>query len=244
MLQVGRLTFLVFVLFCATAQLAHATDNLTVAAGAGYKRMVEELCAAYSADRKVKIERIFGNIAQITAQARQSGVIDLLIGDRNLLDAARIDYTGEQLLGRGRLVAAVAHGVALDTLEQLTAPGISRIAIADPAKATYGVAAQEYLTRAGIRDQVESKLLIVGTLPQITAYVISGEVDVGLINSTEAPAIAHKVARILPVDDALYSPILIVARCLGNSNDTATRNFISFLQTPAALEVIRTHGLQ
>jgi molybdate transport system substrate-binding protein len=85
---------------------------------------------------------------------------------------------------------------------------------------------------------------VVGTVPQVTAYVVSGEVDIGFINLTEAMAIAPKVGRLLPVDENLYSPILIVAKRMQQSpHAKAADAFIAFLQTEEALTLIQQHGL-
>ena len=85
---------------------------------------------------------------------------------------------------------------------------------------------------------------MVGTVPQVSAYVISGEVDIGFINQTEAMALEHKIGQLLPVDESLYSPILIVAKRLQQSpHAKAADAFIAFLQTDEARDLIKQHGL-
>jgi len=221
-----------------------AEDGLTIAAGAGYKRLVEQLCTAYTAKTGVQVQEIFGNMGQVTAQAKESGTVDFIMGDKSYLDTTTLSYAGEYVIGKGKLIAAVAKGVNIKSLDDLTGQTVTRIAIADSKKAIFGHAAAEFLTRKGLWEQVQPKLLVVGTVPQITAYVVSGEVDIGFINLTEAMAIEGKVGLLLPVDENLYSPILIVAKRLQQSKNTkAAESFIAFLQSEEAQVMIKQQGL-
>ena len=221
-----------------------AQENLNIASGAGYKRLVQELCTAFTAQSGIEVQQVFGNMGQIVVQVREGGDFDFILGDKRHLEAAKLSFAGEYVLGKGRLVAAVAKGSELTTLDELTKPSISRVAMADAKKAIYGQAAAEYLANSGLGEKIKNKVLVVGTVPQVSAYVLSGEVDVGFINQTEAMAIEHKVARLLPVDEALHSPILIVAYRLEKSpHDKAAEAFISFLATKEAQAIVRGHGL-
>jgi molybdate transport system substrate-binding protein len=221
-----------------------AEEGLTVAAGAGYKRLVDELCTAYTAKTGVTVSKVFGNMGQITAQAQESRAVDFIMGDKQFLDATKLGFTEELTIGRGKLVAAVAKGVKIDNLDALTDAAIKRIAIADSEKAIYGHAAGEFLNHKGIWQQIQPKLLMVGTVPQVTAYVLTGEVDVGFINLTEALAIKDRVERIIPIDEKLYSPILIVAKRLRQSTNTkAAASFVTFLQSEEAQAMLKKQGL-
>lgn len=239
-----RLFPLVLMLLFPHAGAVQAEDSLTLASGAGYRRLVEQLCTAYTAQSGVHVQKIFGNMGQVTAQAKESGTVDFIIGDKRFLDATTLAFAGEYVIGKGELIAAVAHGSALKSLDDLTGQTVTRIAIADSKKAIYGHAATEFLKRKGLWEQIQPKLLIVGTVPQVSTYVVSGEVDIGFINLTEATAIKGKVARLLPVDEKLYSPILVVAKRLQQSKrPKATEAFIAFLQTEEAQHLMAQPGL-
>ncbi len=54
---------------------------LLLMAGAGYKRPVEALCAAFIQASGVAVEHSYGNLQQIFAQAKASGGVDVLVGD-------------------------------------------------------------------------------------------------------------------------------------------------------------------
>lgn len=234
--------------FCCTLLLgwstAQAQESLHIAAGAGYKRMVQELCSTFTAQTGIKVQQVFGNMGQIVPQVREGGDFDFILGDKRHLEAADLAFSGEYILGKGKLVAVVAKGSTLTSLDDLDAPEVSRIAMADAKKAIYGQAAAEYLVSSGMQEKIQEKLLIVGTVPQVSAYVVSGEVDVGFINLTEAMAIEERVARLLPVDENLYSPVLIVAKRLQQSpHGQASAAFITFLESAEAHALIQGHGL-
>lgn len=225
-------------------QPASAGEELTIAAGAGYKRLVKELCATFSTLQGGEVQQIFGNMGQVTAQAKASDQIDCIIGDKTILDVSALPFKGEVIIGQGKLIAAVARGVQPVRLEALNAPHISRIAYPDAQKAIYGKAAHQFLERHNYQEQLAQKLLMVGTVPQVSAYVLSGEVDVGFINSTEALALQGKVAQLIPVNQEDYSPILIVAKQLNhNEEKDITKSFLTFLKTPKAAEISHKHGL-
>ena len=238
------LHFLMILILFFLISTVQAQDVLTVAVGAGYKRVAERLASAFTAKTGVQVQTVFGNMGQVTAQAKESGEFDFIIGDKAFLDTSDLPFADEYIIGKGRLVAAVARGVDMHTLDDLTNAAVSRIAIPDTGKAVFGHAAREFLVKKGIWEQIEPKLIVVGTVPQVSAYVISGEVDVGFINLTEAQAITNKIGRLLPVEDTLYSPVLIVARGMQKRPDNeATRNFAEFLQSEQAQAICREQGL-
>lgn len=221
-----------------------AAETLRLAAGAGYKRLVDEACTLFTQKTGIEVERVYGNMGQIVPQVREGGNFDFILGDKSHLESTDLRFSGELILGQGRLVAVVAKGVTVSGLQELTATQVHRIAIADAKKAIYGHAAAEYLTKTGVWDQIQPKLLVVGTVPQVSAYVLSGEVDVGFINLTDALAIADKVGLVLPVDEHLYSPILIVAKRLPSTpHPGAADAFAAFLKEEGARALLKKYGL-
>jgi molybdate transport system substrate-binding protein len=249
-IQTGGFMSIIRSLGCAlTLCVALATpsfggEGLVIASGAGYKRMVSEICAAFTAQTGIQVQQVFGNMGQITAQARESGHFDFVLGDKRFFEKTDLAFSGEYVVGKGRLVVAVAKGNKVKDLDDITSPMVTRIAMPDSKKGIYGNAATEYLHNKGLWEKLRPKLLIVGTVPQVSAYVVSGEVDMGFINQTEAMAIASKAGRLIPVDERLYSPILIVANRLRQSpHAKASEAFIAFLQSDEAKALAQKHGL-
>ena len=219
-------------------------EPLTLAAGAGYKKPVTELAAAFEAKSGVKTELIFGNMGQLTTQVKGSGAIDAIVGEKSFLESAGLAVAGATPLGRGVLVLAWPKGKPLAAPADITKPEVTRLAMPDPAKAIYGKAAAQYLERAGLAQAVAAKLLAVATVPQVTTYLQSGEVDAGFVHRTDALGAGDLIGGFLEIDPSLYSPIEIVAAPIGGAkNPEAAKAFLAFLGTPEAQAITLRHGL-
>ena len=228
------------VLSCAAPA---AADETTLAAGAGYRRPIAELAAAYEKQSGDKLLQVYGHMGQVLAQARESSQITLVCGDKAVLEKAK-DLGFAQLapLGMGRLVIAYRKGLALAQAEDVAGPEFKRIGIPDQASAVYGKAGRQFLERSGLAATVDARLVPVATVPQVTSYVASGEVDAGFINATDAIGAASNIGGYVAVDSKLYDPAAIVCGVRAPASNAAT-DFVRFLGTEQARVILQRHGL-
>lgn len=233
---------LAFLLLFALVTVAQA-EPLTVASGAGYKKLVLELAAAFEAKTGKKVELIFGNMGQVVAQAKASGKVHMIIGEQSFLKQAGLALASFTEMGRGTLVVAWPKGQQLASLEDLAKPDVKRVAMPDPAKAIYGIAGKEALARAGLAEKLGGKLLVVATVPQVTTYVVTGEVDAGLTNLTDVMGLGGQIGGFFKVDQTLYTPISIGAGVLAGSQSQEAAAFVAFLGSAQARELAQKHGL-
>lgn len=219
-------------------------DNLLVAAGAGYKKLVTDLAAAFEKGSGVKTELTFGNMGQVATQAKAGGVIDVIVGEKGFLDTMGLKFTGTAPIGRGILVVAWPKGKTLAAPADVAKPGVKRLAMPDPQKAIYGKAATQYLEKADLAKAVADKLLVVATVPQVTTYVVSGEVDAGFVNRTDVMNLGEAIGGYLEIDPALYAPIEIVAQPLADApHAQAAAKFAAFLATDEAKAIAVKNGM-
>ena len=235
-------TLLLFSLLTQTPSIAQAT--VVLASGGVYRAFVDDLANAYTAETGNQIERIYGNMARIVAQAKSSGTVDLLLGDAYFLDKSKLPFISTKIVGKGRLVVAYPKGSAFKDSDDLLSAKVTRIAMPDTIRAIYGKAALQYLKSTGVYDAVESKLLIVATVPQAASYIIAGEVDYALINLTHARKIENNIGGYTMVDETTYSPISIIIGQLETPSGTAeSSEFLHFLQSEKAKEIRIHHGM-
>lgn len=224
---------------------AVAADALMIAAGAGYKRPVSELAAAFERASGTRVEPFFGNMGQVLTQTAQSGKVALVFGDLAFLEKAeQVKFDSFMLAGKGRLVLAWPKGKQIARVEDIAAAGFTRIALPDVRHAVYGKAASQFLTRSKLADAVKDRLLTVATVPQVSAYLVSGEVDAGFINLTDALGVLDRIGGYIEIDPALYDEIHIVAGVVdGRDGLAGISAFGAFLAAPEARAILSRHGL-
>ncbi len=221
------------------------SGEILIASGAGYKKPVLQICETFMKESPVRVDSLFGNMQTVSLQVKESGKVGLLIGDRKFLENPQmgVRYSDYLSLGKGRLVLAWRKGISLSSAEELTGDKIERISLPDTQKAIYGTAACEYLTGLDLWDPLQDKILIASTVPQVSSYLISGEVDGGFINLTDAIAIADQIGGYLILDRG-YSEITIVAGVVeGFGDDGNLKEFLNYLASPEASSVFESYGL-
>lgn len=241
-MSIQRLLILILAFFLARPALA---DNLLIGAGAGYKRPIAELSSAFEKKTGIHVEQIYGHMGGVVSQAKQSGQVAVIFGDLAYL--SKVDGLGFSRflpVGDGRLVVAWPKGGDLKSPAALAEPRFARIAIPDTKSAIYGIAATEFIQRNNLAVQLKDKLQLAATVPQVSAYLISGEVDAGFINLTEALAIKDKIGGYLELDQNYYNRIRIVAGIVdGFGDQPAVRQLQQFMETPEARSLLEKHGL-
>ncbi|MBB1074945.1 substrate-binding domain-containing protein [Rhodoferax sp. 4810] len=247
-------------LWLGSSEWIHAQTSppaLLLMAGAGYKRPVEALCAAFTQASGVAVERSYGNLQQIFAQAKASGGVDVLVGDAAFIDKAQDLHLPRRIkLGQGILTLAwrrnleVATGAAgLAGMRALLAVPAQSVALPNPQQAIYGNAAKELLLAQGMWSGLQDRLKVVGTVPQVSAYLTAGEVDLGFMNLTEALAVKDQLGGFieLPSGAGSYPEIAIVAAFSEASklplDPASIQQFALFLETPQARDILRRAGL-
>ena len=224
---------------------ASASDNVVLAAGAGYKKMVNALAEAYTNKTGKHLDLIYGNMGKVTTLAKESGKVDVVLGDSQyLLKKAALPVSAQTELGRGKLVLAFAKGSTFSTAADLDNPAAKRIALPDTSKAIYGKAAREYLKSTNRLPDIQPRLVEVATVPQVFSYLATNEVDMGFLNLTHALNVSDKLGGFVVLDVKDYAPISIIAAVLANAPDKEeAQAFLDFVQTAEAQAIVRANGL-
>lgn len=216
-------------------------DAVKIASAAGYKKPVMEVIAAFE-KRGEKVEALFGNMRQVITQAK-NGRIEVVIGDKIFLEKSGLPIRGYQPIGKGKVVLAYSKKSHLNGVEDLTKGEIKKVAIPQPKKAIYGSAGEAFLRHENLYEKIENKLYIVAKVPQVVAYLVTGEVDAGIINLTAALANKERLGGYILADEQSYAPIEITAARLDRCKNGSCGAFLKFLGTPAAQEIFRKYGL-
>jgi molybdate transport system substrate-binding protein len=168
--------------------------------------------------------------------AANESFIDGLIPDGLVLSQSRLRYA------RGRIVLVTLHAspARIKSLQDLADPKVRRIAIANPAHAPYGLAAQQALEASGLWKLVQPKLVFGENVQQAVQFVRSGSVDAGIVarSVAEAPDLTWEL-----VDDKLHAPLSQMAAIVTRTKEPAlARSFLDFVSGEQGRIVMRRLG--
>jgi molybdate transport system substrate-binding protein len=228
----------------------HRTTNqseLTVAAASDLTQAFEEIGREFEASNKTKVVFVFGSTGMLTRQIENGAPMDLFA-------AANVDYVNQleqkglivpgtkAIYARGRLTmwTTADSPLKIATIADLRRPEVKRIAIANPDHAPYGLAAQQALQKAGLWDEVKSKLVYGDNIRQTLQYAETGNVDVAIVALSLSQ---QSKGRWVLIPEELHAPIdqgLAVIKT--TKNETAARAFASFITGPRGREILGKYG--
>lgn len=235
----------------APARGASAPTILSVAVAANLKPAMQELARAFEAARPgVEVRVTAGASGTFFAQISAGAPFDLFFSadrdyPRRIVEAGLAEP--EVVYAVGRLVVWVPAGSPLDVarsgLAALAAPAARKIAIANPALAPYGRAAEAALRAAGVYEAVKDRLVLGQSVAQAAQFAQSGAADAALLPASLAalPELASGIA--VPVPPATHPPLEQSAVVLRAARDPAlARAFLELVAGPPGREILRRHG--
>jgi molybdate transport system substrate-binding protein len=168
--------------------------------------------------------------------AANESFVDGLVPDGLVLPESRLRYA------RGRIVVVTLHSGhgGVKSFKDLADPKVRRIAIANPAHAPYGLAAQQALEASGLWKLVQPKLVFGENVQQAVQFVRSGSVDTGIVarSVVEGPDLTWEL-----VDDNLYAPVNQMAAIVTRTKEPAlARSFLDFVSGEQGRSVMRQLG--
>ena len=229
-------------LISATLALA-----LTVFAAADLGPAFKQLVPAYERETGVKVTVVLGSTGMLTQQIRNGAPADVFFAANHQyieqLSAESLTRKDTRALyARGRLVIVTlkAGMPQIDRITALAAPGVKRVAIANPLHAPYGLAAKQSLEAVGVWSVVQPKLVYGENVQQAVQFVRSGSADAGIVARSVA---GTEDLRWVLVDEQLHAPLDQVAIVLARTRQVdAARQFIEFVNGSAGRAVMRRFG--
>ena len=151
--------------------------------------------------------------------------------------ATRKNFVSNRLV----LIVPLDSKLTVSGLKGLTAPQVQRVAVGNPATVPAGRYAKEALEKAGLWGKLAPKFVLAESVRQVLDYVRRGEVDAGLVYSTDAAIAKGKVKVIQAVTE--HAPILYpIAVSASTGKKAEAQSFVDFVVSPAAQEIFYTFG--
>ena len=232
------------------AALGAQADEVSVAVAANFAGPLARIAEGFTAATGHTLKVSSGPTGKFYSQILSGAPFEVLI--------AADDETPKKLITGGHAVAGSQITYAIGQLVLWSAqPGLvdaqgavlasgrfTRLAIANPKTAPYGLAALEVLKARGLSDAVAPKLVTGESIAQAYQFVATGNAEIGFVALSQV-ALPGKSATgsMWRVPQDLYTEIRQDAVLLkaGASNPAALA-LLEFLKGETARRIIRDHG--
>lgn len=232
-----RIPFAIFVAFCAADIHAGPVTEITVSAAASLKDVMADIDKVFTADNPgVKLVFNFGSSGSLQKQIEHGAPVDVFISASPaqmdcLIAEKLIDKGSVRIVARNDLVLIVPCSSALEgDFRVLMSPSVRRIALGETKTVPVGIYSLEVLDYLHITDSVLKKAVFAKDTREVLAWVMTGNVDAGIVYRTDYPA-AKKAVRVIATAPAgSHKPVIYPAGVVSSSGrKEAADRFVRFL---------------
>jgi molybdate transport system substrate-binding protein len=234
---------------CLFSIPAAFAQNLKVAVAANLQPVIKVLQADFKKKTGITIEPIVGSSGNLTNQVTNGAPYDIFLSaDMAFPDKLfKEGFSNKKpvVYAQGSLIICSTQDIGFENWERiLLTDRIRKVAIANPAIAPYGKAAEEALKKKGILDDIQSKIVHGESISQINTYITTGVVEVGFTTLALVKDPANKNTLYWKIiSPQLYSPIEqgMVLLKHGATNPDA-KIFYKYILSPGAKIIFEKYG--
>ena len=245
-----RVVFLALALVLAAGSVARAqpaAPAVTVYAAADLDMAFREIRPLFEKATGARVTLVMGSTGNLAKQIEHGAPADVFFAANesfvdDLQTAGAVIPQTRALYAQGRIVLAtpMKSTVAVRELADLLKPEVRRVAIANPAHAPYGRAAQEALESAGVWERLKPKLVYGENIRHTLQFVETGAVEAGIVALSVAGV---PDVRYVPIDPRLHKPLNQVAAVVKRSaRPELGVAFIQFLNGPEGRPIMKRYG--
>ena len=226
--------------------------DVTVSAAVSLKDAFRDIGKQYESRTGGKVNFNFGASGALQKQIESGAPVDVFASaGRPQMDAlvsqGLIEPGTQRDFARNVLVLVVpADSTSGPTsFTDLGGSKVTRLAVGNPKTVPVGQYAQQTLTRLGLWQQLQSRLILAEDVRQTLDYVARGEVDAGVVYASDVRAAGDKVRKVATAPEALHDPILYpIAVVRASSSKDAARAFIDAVMNDEGQRTLDKYGFE
>lgn len=229
-----------------------AQQPLSVAAAADLQPVMTEIAMRFERQSGASVKLSFGSSGNFFAQIQNGAPYDLFFSadleyPTRLKTAGLIATDSLYRYATGRIALWSPANTSIDVskgLPILSEERVRKIAIANPAHAPYGRAAEAALRNSNLWNSISTKLVFGENIAQTAQFVQSGNADVGIValSLVLGPAMKDRGSYFV-VPEKLYPPLQQAAVILKSSQHQAlARRFIDYMKTREITFLLQQYG--
>lgn len=235
--------------------MAAVSQEITVAAASDLQPAFKEIAADFERKTGVKVRTVFGSSGNFFSQIENGAPYDIYFSadveyPRRLVAANLAEGETWYIYAVGKIVLWAPHSGRLDLekdgLKALLDPWVRKVAIANPAHAPYGKAAQAAMQSAGVYEAVKPRLVLGDNISQAAAFVKSGSAQAGVLSISLAltPELQAE-GKFWMIPQALYARLEQAAVVVtASKKKKLAERFLEYLRSPDAQMVMKKFGFE
>ena len=227
-------------------------QEITVAAAADLQFAMQDVAAHFQQSSGKTVKVTYGSSGNFFQQLQNGAPFDMFFS-ANLdfpkkLESAGLTEPGTYYqYAKGKIVvwATNESKINIDSgLKAFLAPGIQKVAIANPQHAPYGQAAVAAMQKEELYEKVKDKLVLGENISQTASFVVSGAADAGVVALSLAlsPNMKSK-GHYVEIPASEYPPIEQACVILNSSkNKEAAKQFLAYIKSAEVAGILATYG--
>ncbi len=245
------LTF-IFAVFLVQSAARGQGGEIRAAAAADLQFAMPDLAAQFEKQTGTKVSVTYGSSGNFFSQLQNGAPFDLFfsadIEYPRKLESAGIAEPGTLYrYAVGRVVIWAPADAKVDVARlawnALLDSSVQKIAIANPEHAPYGRAAVAALQKAGIYEQVKTKLVYGENISQAAQFVQSGNAQAGIVAMSLAVSPGMKTGKLWEIPADMHPAIEQAAVVLkGAKNKNGARAFLEFAKSEVGRATLSKYG--
>jgi molybdate transport system substrate-binding protein len=224
-------------------------EEVEVFAAASLTDALKEIAVGYEKESGDKIIFNFAASSVLETQIKAGAPADIFFSadEAKMNDLARQNLvtadTRKDLLSNSLVVVVPGDStLTLTSAAQLADPKVQKIALGQTQSVPAGIYAKEYLTKIGIWDKVEARVIPMESVRAALAAVETGNADAGIVYKTDAlHSKKVKIAYEVPIADG---PVIEYPAALvqDSKHAVAAKKFLDYLGNASSLKTFEKYG--
>jgi molybdate transport system substrate-binding protein len=241
------------VLLTAGISLAESQKEITVSVAISLKNAFEEIGRLYEDRNKgTRVVFNFGASGDLIRQIEGGAPVDVFASAAQkdmdsieqkgmVIKDTRVNIAANTVV----LVVPADARIPVRSFEDLKGPALKKIAIGDPKTVPAGRYAQEVFNYYKVAETIKDRLVFAGNVRQVLDYVARGEVDAGIVYSTDAMVRSKEVKIVATAPEASHTPVVYpMAVAKGTKSKGVAKDFISLVISQEGKRILEKCGFK
>ncbi|WP_232698195.1 molybdate ABC transporter substrate-binding protein [Brevibacillus daliensis] len=224
--------------------------ELLISAAASLTDVLEKVKKEFEQEHSdISLTFQFGGSGKLAQQIEQGAPADLFLSasskdmkrlqdNKHVLPDTITDIASNELV----LIAPLDSTISINSFESLSPELVKQFAIGEPSSVPVGRYTEETLSTLGLWENMKQAMVYAKDVRQVLTYVESSNAELGVVYKSDALT-SSKVKILATAKQEWYSPINYPAAVVTSSkNQTAAKEFLTFLSTDKAKAIFLEHG--